>query len=1500
MSGGTFGKLFTANVDGQVYAQPLVSQGTLLVATETNKVYGLDPATGAQKWARNVGTPFNASDIGCADLTPTIGITGTPVIDPQNNIAYFADKTYANGASGPAMWQLHAIDVATGAEQPNFPVTIQGVAQNQPARVFPPTTQMQRPGLLLLNGVVYVGFGSHCDISPWAGWIAGVTTGGQLRTMWSSIGTSNLGGAGIWQAGSGLTSDGTHIYISTGNGAVSQTLTKPLPGSTPPLDLGQSVVRLDVQSDGSLKARDFFAPFDALPLDANDQDLGSAGPVALPPQFGAGTSTPNLMVQNGKEGYVYLLNRDSLGGFQQGPSNGDAVVNRAGPFGGVWGRAGVWPGDGGYIYYVTSTGVGAGLSGNLRAYKYGVDGGNNPTLSLVATSPDAFGFGSSSPVITSNGTDSGTALVWVVWSANGNGTNAQLRAYDPVPVNGALPLRYSAPIGTSSKFNTPGVSGNRIYVGTRDGTVVGFGSPVTAPASAHSVQFPSTTVGQSTTKDVTFTANRPLSVSAFSSNSSQFTVGDPAAPLPASLTDGGTITVPVTFTPTTTGLESGTITMTTDQGLATGSVSGTGQSATPLLAAQPAFLSMEGVPTNGTPATGSITLTNVGAQPLTIESSTAPSAPFSAEGLPAAGTTMAPNASLSINVSFAPTAPGTYQDEVTVDSTGGEVSVPITGQSGTPQAMTLSQTAVHIGTVAANGSATGSFTITNTGGSPLTVTKSKPPALAVGFSAITSLPEGTTIPPGGELTETVRFTAGATLGIASDQWVITSDDGSGAQTVTFDATKVAAQAIPGPLAGGWTLNGTAAIAPPILQLTAPDQSPAAGSAFAPATVQSQYVRVAFDALIDSGSGADGLALTFADPTAGATPKALGTSGGGLGFSGIPGVAVALDTFQASGNPSDNFVGVSDGGLTPGSDILHWLATSTNVPFLRQAPAHVVVTLANGAITVTVNGTDVIVQPVSLPPRVLVGFTGGNGGLADRHAVANVAITSVAPTLTVTNTVLAPAGASQGAATSTYSGTCPNSFTTAAIGTGKQATPAGTGGVGSQCTVTEANPGLGWSTFVSVNGGPSQAARTASFTLADGANTVAFTNEFLPTVAAPLPAPTSAGWKFNGSAKMVGTGLETTPVTKSVKGTAFWPTGVTSANLHVAFDARLTGGTGGEGMSLVLADTAKGATAASLGGVGGLLGFGGISGLAVALDTHKNATDPSSNFVGISNGKSKTSGALSWIATSTLVPSLRAASVHVDVFVTAPGLLVLVNGSVVLSTAVVVPANVLVGFSGATGSLTDGHTVSNVAVTRTIPGVTPPRWHLNGSATIAPPALQLTDAATAGAAGSAFFSTPVASNYVKVAFDAAIGGGSGADGLTLTFANAAAGATPSSLGTAGGGLGFSGIPGVAVALDTYQNAANPSANFVGITDGGLTPASDQLHWLATTNAVPQLRGTPVHVVALLANGVITVLVNGRQVLTKAVSVSSQVLIGFTGGNGGITDRHAVSNVAVTLS
>ena len=271
VGGGTFGQLFSANVVGQVYAQPLVSQGTLLVATEAGNVYGLDPASGAERWARNLHTPWNPADLGCGDLTPTIGITGTPTVDPATNTAYLLAKTYRSGTSGPAAWWAHAIDVATGAERPGFPVLIQGLAANDPTHVFNATNQMQRPGLLLMDGVVYAGFGGHCDFGPYEGWVVGISTAGRITTLWTTEAhQGGSPGAGIWQSGGGLVSDGPgRIFLSTGNGNATN---RPTPGASPPDALGAAVVRLAVQPDDSLRASDFFAPYDAQHLNEWDAD----------------------------------------------------------------------------------------------------------------------------------------------------------------------------------------------------------------------------------------------------------------------------------------------------------------------------------------------------------------------------------------------------------------------------------------------------------------------------------------------------------------------------------------------------------------------------------------------------------------------------------------------------------------------------------------------------------------------------------------------------------------------------------------------------------------------------------------------------------------------------------------------------------------------------------------------------------------------------------------------------------------------------------------------------------------------------------------------------------------------------------------------------------------------------------------------------------------------------------------------------------------------------
>ncbi len=785
VSGGTFGQLWSTPVEGQVYAQPLLANGTLLVATENNKVYGLNPASGALRWSAplDLGAPWKAADIGCGDLTPNIGVTATPVIDAATNTAYLTHKNYVSGTSGPARWMMDAIDLSTGTEKPGFPVALSGAAQNQPGETFQPTNELQRPGLLMMNGVVYAAFGSDCDYSPWQGWVFGVSTAGQVKARWVDRSSGN--GAGIWQSGAGLTSDGAgSLLISTGNGGAPST---PAPGTSPPADLGESIVRLAVQGDGSLKAVDFFAPFDAVQLDTWDADFASGGITGLNDQYFGTPGTPHLAVAVGKDGYVYLLNRSELGGFQQGPGGADHVVQRIGPYGGVWSRPGVWPGDGGWVYIPTASGGNSagGSSGFLRMYQYGLSGTGQPTLSLQASSTDAFGFGSSAPVITSEGTSSGSALVWIVWAPNGTGVGAQLRAYDPLPVEGKPVLRFSAPIGTSSKFATPGVGAGRIYVGTRDGKVLAFGSPVTPLLTGSATSFPTTTIGAGSQKTVTLTATNALTLTALSSSSSQFHLGTPTPALPAALSAGQKIQVPVTFMPTQTGLIGGTLAAETSGGTVSFAMSGTGQAEAAQLEATPAVLSFGGT-TIGGHLSGAATFRNVGGAPLTINAVKLPAAPFGATGAPAPGSTISPGGSLSVNVTFEPTAAGNFSGEIALETTAGNRGVGLSGSAGTPGALQITSEQNSFGTVEVGKSATRSFTVTNSGGTAVTITKSKPPSGGA-FAATTTLPEGTTVAAGESLTETVVFTPTA-AGPASGTWAINGDDTTGLHEVAFSGT----------------------------------------------------------------------------------------------------------------------------------------------------------------------------------------------------------------------------------------------------------------------------------------------------------------------------------------------------------------------------------------------------------------------------------------------------------------------------------------------------------------------------------------------------------------------------------------------------------------------------------------------------------------------------------------------------------------------------------------
>ncbi|WP_307623791.1 choice-of-anchor D domain-containing protein [Streptomyces sp. V3I7] len=1175
VSSSDFGQQFSTTVDGQVYAQPLVVGRTVVVATENNKVYGLNSASGAINWTRNMGAPWPASAIGCGDLTPNIGVTSTPVHDPATGTVYLVAKVNDGADTQHPNWYVHALDATTGAERSGWPVKVAGAPVNDPSHPFNAFTANQRPGLLLMGGSVYVGFASHCDRNPYVGYVLGVDTATRRTTLWATEDSAANGMAGIWQSGGGLVSDGPgRILFTTGNGISPA----PGPGSRPPGQLAESVVRLGVNSDGTMSAQDFFSPSNAPVLDQNDTDLGSGGPVALPgPPFGTGAH-PHLLVQIGKDGRLFLLDRDDLGGRSQGSGGTDKVLGTFGPYEGVWGHPGAYGGEGGYVYTI-------GSGGPLRAFKYGVSGTGLPALSNTGSSTARFGYTSGSPVITSTGTTPGSAVVWAVAADGSNGANGQLRAYDAVPANGTLKMLWSAPIGTAAKFSVPATDGGRVYVGTRDGHVLAFGRPSNAALIGDTVDFGQVAVGDTGRATATVTATRDVTIDAV-----RTPAGGPfsAAPtgLPRTLHTGDSYSVPVSFAPTAPGPVNSVLTFATNAGDSNLGLTGYGTAAG--LVATPSDLAFGTVATRTTKTLG-VSFTNTGTEPETITASAAPGAPFSASGLPADGTVIQPQQSVTVQVTYAPTAAGDHTGTLSVTGSGKTTTVRLTGTAVTGEArLTITPASTDFGPVQVGHSVTKTFDISNSGNIPLTITKAKAPAAP--FQVSNPINEGQVIGPDDVVHQSVTFSPTA-VGAASGLYELTSDDGHGPRNETLTGTGTAGTGVslPAPGAGGWKLNGSARLSGGDLQLTQASANQA-GSAVFPVPVLTDGLNAAFTTVIGGGTGADGLTFSLLDP-ARATPSALGAAGGGLGWSGQPGVAVTLDTYRNPGDPSANFVGIATAGTGAS---LTYASTTTAVPNLRSGPHAVGVSVSGTTLTVSMDGIRLLRTTVpSLPPTAYVAFTGGTGGATDIHTVRNVNVTA-------------------------------------------------------------------------------------------------------PSYAVPPPGPN--GWTYNGTAALSGTSLVLTPAVSAVtsaRGTGVQGTAVPSARLRARFRATIGGGTGADGLALLLLDASR-ATPTSLGAGGGGLGYAGLPGVAVTLDTHRNGSEPSGNFVGVATGGTTLP---TYTATSTAVPDLRSGTHALDVSVTTAGhLVVRIDGTQVIDKAVALPRNVLVGFGGATGSATDKHTVDGVRVT----------------------------------------------------------------------------------------------------------------------------------------------------------------------------------------------------------
>ena len=466
-----FGKLFSYPVDGYVYGQPLyignlpiAGKGThnvVFVASEHDSVYAFDADSNT---GTNSGPLWSVSflnaaagvtsvpygDTGCGQIEPEIGITSTPVIDPVSGTMYVVAMTKeVSGSAASYVQRLHALDVSSGAEKPGSPVAIQatypGTGEGGTVLSFDAKNYKQRPGLLLLNGTVYTAWSSHCDSGMYHGWIIAYDAQSLKQVaVYNQSPNGNMGS--FWAGGAAPAADSSgNIYVVSGNG------TFDIPSAGKQQDLGESYIKLSTA--GGLSVADYFTPYNYASLNSADLDTGSAGVVLMGDEAGS-SSHPHLMAGAGKEGRIYLLDRDSLGKLNSG-SDSQIVQSLPNAIGGMYGN----PAYFNQVLYFCGSGD------NLKAFSV-----VNAQISLSPTSQSAvkFGFPGCVPAISANGSSN-----TIVWAIDPGGV---LRAYDAANLGNELydssknAARDS--LGSAVKYSAPIVANGKVYAATQNSLVV--------------------------------------------------------------------------------------------------------------------------------------------------------------------------------------------------------------------------------------------------------------------------------------------------------------------------------------------------------------------------------------------------------------------------------------------------------------------------------------------------------------------------------------------------------------------------------------------------------------------------------------------------------------------------------------------------------------------------------------------------------------------------------------------------------------------------------------------------------------------------------------------------------------------------------------------------------------------------------------------------------------------------------------------------------------------
>ena len=463
-----FGKLGAFKVDGAVYAQPLFVPGVeipgkgkrdvLFVATEHDSVYAFDAyrPNDAPLWQVSLldkkrdEETVGAQDVQCPFIQPEVGVTSTPAIDLQSGTLYVLARSMIGHwfKDNEYFQRLHALAITTGAEKLGGPVKTTAAVRgrgdgnkNDEVR-FDVLRENPRAALLLVNNVVYLSWGSSCDVAPYHGWVMAYDA--QTLTQKAVLNVTPDGNqGGIWGSDTGLGADPSgNVYVATGNGTFD--------AASGGRDYGDSVLKLSLENS-SLVVRDYFTPFDQAQLNDADADLGSSGPTVLPDQPGA---HPHLMLQPGKGSMIYVIDRDQMGQFHE---QGDAIVQRIRMSGSGMGAMAYWNG---HAYFACS-------DDRLRDYAL-----ENGLLKLRSSSSTKFDDPGATPSVSADGSKNG--IVWAIATKtwNGPGRTAVLYAFDannlsePIYTSEQNSKRDRAALAT--RFVIPLVVNGHVYFGARD------------------------------------------------------------------------------------------------------------------------------------------------------------------------------------------------------------------------------------------------------------------------------------------------------------------------------------------------------------------------------------------------------------------------------------------------------------------------------------------------------------------------------------------------------------------------------------------------------------------------------------------------------------------------------------------------------------------------------------------------------------------------------------------------------------------------------------------------------------------------------------------------------------------------------------------------------------------------------------------------------------------------------------------------------------------------